>query len=153
MSARSSRSNPGESRTSDRLIGAVVVVFALLLWRVVIPDQVDTADYGWMRPRTLPLILAAALAIGGALLVAFPTARPVTASAGPALRLGGVLVLAAAGAWAIGTFGFVASAWGVALGLSLLLGERRWAWLVGVSVAVPAAIWLTVSVLLHRPLP
>jgi len=153
MSEPSSNSKTGVSRIGDRLAGAAVMLCALLLWRVAIPDQVDAADYGWMRPRTLPLILAAALGLTGALLMAFPAARPVPQATRPALRLAGITLLAALCVATIGAFGFVATAWAVALGLALLVGERRWPWLVGVAVLVPGAIWLTVSVLLHRPLP
>lgn len=129
------------------------MLFALALWAVVIPDQVDSASYGWMRPRTMPTVATAALGIFGALLVVFPSARPVAASVEPALRIGAVGVLAGAAVLAFGVFPFVVVAPLAALGLSQLIGERRWQWLVAATVGVPGVIWLVVGWLLGRPLP
>lgn len=153
MSARSSASEPRLSRIGDRLSGAVVLLFAVALWAVVIPDQVDSASYGWMRPRTMPTVAAVAMGLFGALLVIFPSARPVAVSVEPVLRIGAVGVLAGAAVLAFGVFPFIVVAPLAALGLALMIGERSWPWLAAATVGVPGVIWLVVGWLLGRPLP
>lgn len=153
MSEPSSASDVSLSRLGDRLSGAVVVLFALLLWLAIIPDQVDEASYGWMRPRTLPLIAAAAMGLFGALLIVFAAPRPVPASALATLRVGVVAGVLAIAVVATGIFGFLAVSPFLALAISFLCGERRWRLLLAAAAAVPAAIWLIVSVVLSRPLP
>lgn len=140
-----------DGRTSDsRLIGVAVLLFAAILWFWAIPAQVDTADYGWMRPRTLPQITTVAMALFGLGLLVKPapseSANPIR---GPLIA---VLVLVAIAVWAIGQFGFVVCASPLAFALALFLGERRWSWLVASALIAPFAIWGFV-ILLGRPLP
>ena len=153
MSERSSASDPRLSRLGDRLSGAVVVLFALLLWLVIIPDQVDEASYGWMRPRTLPLVATTAMGLFGALLIIFAAPKPVPTSGLPGLRTAAVVAVVAIAIGATGLFGFLIVSPALALVASLLCGERRWPWLLAGVAVVPSTIWLIVSVLLSRPLP
>ena len=153
MSEPSLASEDSPSRLGDRLSGAVVLLAALLLWQVVIPDQVDEASYGWMRPRTLPLIATAAMGLFGALLIVFASPKPLPRSAVPFLRIAGVAAIIAIAIVVINLIGFLVVAPALALAVSLLCGERRWPWLLAAAAAAPAAIWLIVSVLLARPLP
>lgn len=138
--------------TADRAAGLVVIGFGLLLYAVVIPWQVETADYGWLRPRTLPRILAVVLVLGGIVLTVWPggEARPGAARWGWAAAFAAVLIL---GLFLISQVGFVWVAPGMALAVMLLAGERRPLWLALGTVAMPAAIWFAAAVLLERPLP
>lgn len=153
MSERSSATEPSLTRLGDRLSGAVVVLLALLLWLVIIPDQVDSASYGWMQPRTLPMIATAAMGLFGAALIVFAAPRPVESHRMPALRLGAVFAVVAIGVLGLGQFGFVIVAPLLAVALGVICGERRWPWLATAALVVPAVIWVIVSVLLSRPLP
>jgi putative tricarboxylic transport membrane protein len=153
MSEHSSAIDVRLLRLGDRLSGAVVVLFALLLWLVIIPDQVDEASYGWMRPRTLPLVATTAMGFFGTLLIVFAMPRPVPASALPGLRIAAVAVIVAIAIVATGFFGFLVISPALALAVSLLCGERRWPWLLAGAAAVPTAIWIIVSVVLSRALP
>jgi putative tricarboxylic transport membrane protein len=137
----------------DRIAGGAVVAFALLLWFVAIPDQIDAVDYGWMRPRTLPVICTAALGLLGALLILRPGRGRIVVDVGQSARLATLLAMLAAALWAIGQWGFLVVAPILAGGLALLLDKRRWPWLLAAAGGAPAAIWLVVSVLLQRPLP
>lgn len=140
-------------RHGDRLIGAVVVVFALIIWFFVIPAQVDSASYGGMRPRTLPMTATALMGGFGALLVIFPAARKPSISWALTLRVLGVISLTAIAVFAMAQWGFLAVAPMLALILTLLVGERRPAWIAAAVVGAPFVIWSIVSVLLVRPLP
>lgn len=136
----------------DRAVGAACLVFALLLWFVLVPWQVETVGYGWLKPRTLPRILAVAIGLGGLALLLRPDPAPEMRPAawGRAALFGAVLVAGLAGmAWA----GFALAAPVMALAVMLLAGERRPLWLALGVAAMPAAIWLCVAVLLERPLP
>lgn len=136
---------------ADRLTGAALIALGGLLFLVVIPWQVEAVDYGWLRPRTLPNIIAAILALCGLWMIVWPGAEPVFPAAwGRAALFAGML---AAGLWAISGFGFMAVAPVLALALMLVAGERRWVWLAAGALGTPGAIWLFVSVLLERPLP
>lgn len=147
----SSLASERTGKTSDRVIGAVVLCLALALWAIVIPDQVDRASYGWMRPRTMPSICAAVIGALGLLLIVFPKgAEPPD---WPAVgRIACVALIALAAAWLIARLGFIYAASPVALALALLTGERRWSWLVMAAALVPLIIWGTVTIL-GRPLP
>jgi putative tricarboxylic transport membrane protein len=138
---------------ADRAAGAAVVAFALLLWFAAVPDQIDAVDYGWMRPQTLPRICTAALGLFGALLILRPGRGGIAVDIGELARLATLLATMAAAVWAIGQWNFLSVAPVLAGGLALLLGERRWSWVLAAACGAPAAIWLVVSVLLQRPLP
>ncbi len=138
--------------TTDRYLGLFFICFGALLYAVIIPWQVETVDYGWLKPRTLPRILAIGLGLCGVAMLVWPPhdARP---SLSPWIRsslFAGLLVVALV---LMGGLGFVWVAPVLALAVMLLAGERRLFWLVAGAVAMPAAIWFCVVILLERPLP
>lgn len=137
---------------TDRILGLVVIGFALLLYLVIIPWQVETVDYGWLKPRTLPRIVAVGLGLCGIALVLRPVgdASPARLYWGRAGLFAAVLI---AGLVAMRSVGFVYAAPPLALALMWLAHERRWHWLALGAVGMPALIWLVVAVLLERPLP
>jgi len=137
---------------TDRFTGAFFVCFGLLLYAVIIPWQIETVDYGWLKPRTLPRILAIILVLCGAVLVLRPVgdASPGSTHWDRAVLFAAVLFL---GLVVMSYVGFVYTAPVMALILMWLAHERRWLWLALGSVGMPALIWLVVAVLLGRPLP
>lgn len=140
------------SNPTDRLCGVFFVLFALMLFFYLIPTQVETVDYGAIRPKTMPQILSIIIGLFGAVLML----RPADGSDLRQVRWGKsalLIALLSGGLWLIGQFGFVFIASPLALILMLVMGERRWHWLgVGV-ICMPALIWFVVTILLERPLP
>lgn len=138
---------------ADRIAGAAVIAFALALWFIVIPDQVDKADYGWMRPRTLPYILTAALFLLGIVLT-LVTSKAEMPSEHPLNRkISIILGLAGLGIFVMAHWGFAFAAPLLAGTAAWLVGERRWLVLLAAGGLVPLAIWILVAYLLGRPLP
>jgi putative tricarboxylic transport membrane protein len=138
--------------TVDRLSGLAVALFGLALLVFIIPGQVETVDYGWVRPKTVPNAMAVALIVLGLMQTVF--AKDGTAwQARAALRALGYLAATTLAVWSMGRFGFVVVAPVMMLVLMLLIGERRPLWLGLGVLAVPAVVWLTVVRLLDRTLP
>lgn len=145
-------SEPEQAMTTDRILGLVVVVFAVLLYFVIVPWQVETVEYGWLKPRTLPRIVAVILGGCGVALMLRPSgdASPGLLHWDRAALFAGVLIGALCG---MSLFGFVYGAPVMALALMWLAHERRWYWLLFGVVGMPLVIWIVVAVLLERPLP
>ena len=135
----------------DRVGGLVVAALGALLLLAVIPAEIETVDYGWVRPGTLPTALAILL-VGLGLVQAAVPPRPTELAPRPALRAYGYLALAVLAAWAMRQLGFPWIAPPFVLAVMLLIGERRPLWLGLGAAAVPAAIW-GAATLLGRPLP
>ncbi|HSH40756.1 MAG TPA: tripartite tricarboxylate transporter TctB family protein [Arenicellales bacterium] len=137
---------------TNRLLGLFFAGFGLLLILVVIPQQTEVIDYGWMRPRTLPVAMAIIITVAGAALALRPRGAT-DFEWGGAGRAALYLGLIAAAVWLIGRYGFEVVAPALALAVMLLIGERRPLWLALGAVVVPLAIWVAVVMLLERPLP
>lgn len=136
----------------NRISGLLVAVAGLALLFVVIPAQTETVDYGWVRPKTVPDILAVAL-IGLGLAQAVWAHGATELDGWTSLRAGLFLAFAAVSVAAMGRVGFVAVAPVMMLALMLWLGERRPLWLGIGTIAIPGLIWVVVIVLLDRTLP
>lgn len=144
----------GQAQRAERLSGIVVILFGAVLYWAIVPWQVETADYGWLRPRTLPRILAVILMLAGAWQV-LGASTPPDARAGAVPWARGALFAAVliASLALMAQVGFLVVAPVMALTIMLLTGERRPLWLGLGTLGAPAAIWLGVAVLLERPLP
>lgn len=140
------------AKTVDRWVGLFFIGVAALFYGAVIPWQIETVDYGWLKPRTLPRILAVIIAIAGLGLVLRPTgdARPTSI---PWLKSGLFAVCLIGALILIAQFGFVYVSPLMALVIMVLSGERRPLWLGLGVVVLPFVIWFCVVVLLGRPLP
>ncbi|MCX7560232.1 tripartite tricarboxylate transporter TctB family protein [Sulfitobacter sp. F26204] len=136
----------------DRLSGLFFVLFALALWLYLIPTQIETVDYGAIRPKTLPQILAVILGLFGALLMIKP-ADGTDLSQVPWAKTIMIIAVLVAGLWLVVELGFVYSATPLALTLIFLMGERRPLWISIGGFVIPALIWYAVTILLERPLP
>ncbi|KPP85192.1 MAG: putative tricarboxylic transport membrane protein [Rhodobacteraceae bacterium HLUCCO07] len=137
---------------TDRVTGGFFILLGVVLYLWVIPWQVETADYGWLKPRTLPLALAVVLGLCGVALMVKPVgdARPSTFNWLRAALFAGVLAL---GLWLMGVVGFVYAASPLAFAVMWLAYERRWLWLGLGSVVMPAVIWFVITIVLERTLP
>lgn len=138
--------------TLNRLSGLVAAGAGALMIFWMIPAQTEPADFGWLKPDTLPRITALILIGAGLVHFIFPkgTAELAPGAAARTALFLGVSVLAVA---FMGAAGFIFAAPVLMLALMLMVGERRWYWLVTGVVLLPSAIWFCVDFLLNRPLP
>ena len=139
-------------RLAARALGIVAMGFAAALWWRLIPWQVEMAEYGWMRPQTLPQICAVGIGAAGLLLLIFPAGK-VSPRPGLSLAAVGLAGLAGLGLWAMDAYGFLYAAPPLALAAALAMGERRPANLAAAAILPPAVIWLLAVELLGRSLP
>ncbi len=140
------------SNPTDRLSGLFFALFGLMLFFYLIPTQVETVDYGAIRPKTLPQILAVIIGVFGAVLMLRP-ADGSDLQRMPWAKSTGIVFILCVGLWLISHFGFEFIAAPLALILMLVMGERRPLWLGLGVLAMPALIWFVVTILLQRPLP
>jgi putative tricarboxylic transport membrane protein len=136
----------------DRVSGVFFVILGIVLYVWIIPAQTETVAYGWMRPATVPRAMAVVIALGGL----WAALRPVSLERPhprPFLRAVAFLAILAAGLYAIDLAGFVRAAPFIALAILLTAHERRPLWLAVAAIAVPFVIWLSVAIVLERPLP
>lgn len=136
----------------DRVSGLIFFVFGLVMYALVNPVFIEDVETGNIRPETVPNWLALIIAGCGALLALRPTDHRAT-DLRQTLRAAMFLAVLSAGIWAMSHLGFVVVGPPLALGLMLLIGERRPLWLALGAAGMPAIIWLLVDVLLDRPLP
>lgn len=137
---------------ASRLSGLLFAVFGLALYFVIIPYDTELVDYGWVKPQTMPNVMAVTMVACGSVLFVFP-AGAIGITHRQALRAALFLVILALGVFAIARLGFTIVAPFLALVLMLATGERRPLWLGVGGVAIPLMIWFTVTVLLGRLLP
>jgi len=124
----------------------------MILFFYLIPTQVETVEYGAIRPKTMPQILAVIIGIFGAMLMIKP-ADGSDLQKMPWIKSTLIVGILAAGLWLISHFGFEIIVAPLALILMLVMGERRPLW-IGIGViGMPALIWFAVTLLLQRPLP
>lgn len=137
---------------NDRWSGVFFILVGLLLNFVIIPGQTEQVGYGWTQPDTLPKAMAVAIMFGGFLTVLKPVDTGVMQ---PRTMLRTVMfaTIIAAGIVITNRFGFVMTAPFIALAVMLAAYERRLVWLISACLLVPAALWVTVMILLERPLP
>ena len=141
----------------DRLVGAGVVIsgllmlFALIPAGIVVPGNLKTLS---LSPDFWPKIVAGIFVLMGLLMIAKPEV-PSEESTGMSLavfvsrlpRLATVLAALFAFYLAIPRFGMVVPAMLLIFGLMVFAGERRWSWMIGISLIVPVLLyWFFVSV-------
>ena len=137
---------------TDRLCGLFFVLFGLMLFFYLIPTQIETVDYGAIRPKTMPHILAVIIGVFGFILMVKP-ADGSNLQPMPWGRSSLIVAVLSGGLWLISLFGFIFMAPFLALVLMVIMGERRPLWLGLGVVGMPALIWFAVTILLERPLP
>ncbi|MEP4196104.1 MAG: tripartite tricarboxylate transporter TctB family protein [Aliishimia sp.] len=137
---------------SDRLCGLFFVAFGLVLFFYLIPTQVETVDFGSIRPKTMPQVLSVILIVSGAMLMLKP-ADGTDLQPLPWGKTSVIVAVLVAGLFAMSRVGFEFAAAPLALVLMLVMGERRPLWLGIGTLGMPALIWFAVTILLERPLP
>lgn len=137
---------------TDRLCGLFFVLFGLMLFFYLIPTQIETVDYGAIRPKTMPQILSVIMGVFGAILMLRPSDGTDLQQV-PWLKSARIVAILVAGLMLIAQFGFVYIAAPLSLALMRIMGERRPLWLGLGVLGMPALIWFAVTVLLERPLP
>lgn len=138
--------------TLNRLSGLLATLLGLFLLFWVIPNHTEPADYGWLRPATLPAIAAIIIAGSGAIHFLFPKGKaemePMVLSR--VVLFSGIGFL---GLWLMKFLGFLVAAPLLMLTVMLAIGERRWGWLAIGVIVLPCLTWFCVDFLLGRPLP
>ncbi|MDT8377907.1 MAG: tripartite tricarboxylate transporter TctB family protein [Desulfotignum sp.] len=136
----------------NRFSGLVVAVMGAVLVFWIIPWQTESVNAGWLKPATLPRIIAIIIFLTGAIQFVFPTGSAAFDLAS-SLRIGLFFLIALAGIYLMEIVGFVFVAPVLILVIMILIKERRLLWLVSGIFLLPAAIWFCVDFLLDKPLP
>jgi len=136
----------------NRISGLVVALIGAILLFRIIPHHTETVDFGWLRPATLPTITAIIVFASGIVHFVYPSGK-VEFHAPLALRAGLFFVISLAGLFLMHVVGFLVSAPLLVMTAMLLVGERRWLWLISGIVVIPLAMWGSIELLLNRPLP
>jgi putative tricarboxylic transport membrane protein len=138
--------------STDRTTGGFFLLFGLLLYFVIIPLQIETAEGVWLTASAVPNAIAIVLSLCGGLLMLKPTKHRVQ-NLREFMFAGVYFVLLAAGLLLMSYVGFAYAAPVLALAIMFLIGERRPFWLVMGVAVLPASIWFLVAVVLERALP
>ena len=136
----------------NRLSASFVIFLGLSLIYFIFPVEIESLDYGWVRPQTLPNICALLLIIFGIVQFIFPKGKVVLEF--EQILWSGVFVLAAfIAVFGFHYLGFIYTAPIFALSIMFLLGEKRILWLLLGVFLIPFLILLIVEQLLGRLLP
>ena len=136
----------------NRLSASFVIFLGLSLIYFIFPVEIESLDYGWVRPQTLPNICALLLIIFGIVQFIFPKGKVVLEF--EQILWSGVFVsVAFIAVFGFHKFGFIYTAPIFALSIMLLIGEKRILWLLLGVFLIPFLILLIVEQLLGRLLP
>ena len=136
----------------NRLSASFFIFLGLSLIYFIFPVEIESLDYGWVRPQTLPNICAFLLIIFGIVQFIFPKGKVVLEF--EQILWSGVFVsVAFIAVFGFHKFGFIYTAPIFALSMMLLIGEKRILWLLLGVFLIPFLILLTVEQLLGRLLP
>lgn len=135
----------------ERMTGVAIVAFGAVLLFFITPYATETVGYGWLRPKTVPDVMAVILILSGAVLALAPPQGQFIDFAKMA-RAAGFLVVVGVGLWAMVQWRYMYVAPALALVLMLLVGERRWSWLLVGALILPFTISFLIESVLERPL-
>lgn len=138
--------------TAERIFTAVLVCLTLGFLFVILPQQVESVDYGRVVPLTVPSIALWIIVIAG-IIQFFTSTEHIELHMRNSLRASAFIAMFVASVWLMEKFGFEYFAPVFALCIMLFMGERRWYWLLFASIAMPLSIWLLVENVLNRVLP
>lgn len=136
---------------TDRLTGVAVILFGTALLFLITPNATETVGYGWLRPNTVPNVMAVIMILAGTTL-AIATPQEQHIDFPKMARAAGFLLVVTVGLWAMVQWRYVFVAPVLALVLMLLVGERRWPWLLVGAVVLPVTISFLIENVLERPL-
>jgi len=138
--------------TLNRASGLWVIIGGIILLFWIIPSQTEPADYGWLKPATLPKICAVFIIFTGLTHLIFPSGKA-KFDVAFSLRVALFFVISCLGLYLMSCIGFILGAPILISVIMLLVGERRPLWLFSAVILLPAFIWFCVSFLLNKPLP
>ena len=138
--------------TLNRLSGLVATLAGIILLFWIIPNQTESVAFGWLNPNTLPNIMTIIIIILGLFHFILPSGKA-EFDIKLALRIGLFFTITMASLYFMTVVGFLIAAPTMVMIVMILIGERRWLWLISSIVLGPAAIWAAVALLLNRPLP
>ncbi|WP_027834770.1 tripartite tricarboxylate transporter TctB family protein [Maritalea myrionectae] len=136
---------------TDRLTGIAVILFGAALFFLITPAATETVGYGWLRPNTVPNVMAVIMILAGTTL-AISTPQEQQIDFPKMARAAGFLLVISIGLWAMAQWRYVFVAPMLALVLMVLVGERRWPWLLVGAVVLPVTISFLIEYVLERPL-
>ena len=126
----------------NRLSASFFIFLGLSLIYFIFPVEIESLDYGWVRPQTLPNICALFLIIFGIVQFIFPKGKVVLEF--EQILWSGVFVSAAfIAVFGFHKFGFIYTAPIFALSIMLLIGEKRILWLLLGVFLIPFLILLS----------
>jgi len=140
-----------KARLPGLVLILIAVIYATQIGAIAVPAA-DAAEV--MTPRTLPVLLAALLALIGLILAVWPgnagTEGSLAIKPGPVgwMKGAGLLFLAVGFAFVLDFFGVLVSSALVLFAGLFLLDVRRPLVLVAVPLSVALALWLLLSVIL-----
>ncbi|MCV6574418.1 MAG: tripartite tricarboxylate transporter TctB family protein [Cohaesibacter sp.] len=137
---------------AERLMTALLLVCGLIFLVVVIPAQVEEVDYGRIGPGTLPRAIAIIVVLAAGIQLLCSRERVLIVPL-VVLRSFVFVSLIVVSVYLMSLVGFEYIAPLLALGVMLLIGERRWYWLVSGCLIIPISSWLIVEQALNRVLP
>ncbi|MQY43980.1 hypothetical protein GG681_15140 [Epibacterium sp. SM1969] len=137
--------------TAERFLTGAIVVFGLVFLIRVLPTQVETVDFGRIVPSTVPTI-ALVILTAAAVVQLFTSKSSVTVDLLVCIRAALFVAMMVLAVWLMQRFGFEYVAPVLAISVMLLIGERRWHWLVIGGGVIPIGVWLIVERLLDRTL-
>ena len=135
----------------ERIVTAGILVFGLTFLFFVLPQQVETVSFGRVFPSTLPTALLWII-IAAAVVQMLNLQEETELDVLVVIRAAGYLALLIASAWVMRHLAFEYVALVLSLSVMLLIGERRWYWLLIGGTAIPLGIWLLVERMLDRTL-
>ena len=136
----------------NRLSASFFIFLGLSLIYFIFPVEIESLDYGWVRPQTLPNTCAFLLIVFGIFQFIFPKGKVVLEF--EQILWSGIFVSAAfIAVFGFHKFGFIYTAPIFAVSIMLLIGEKRILWLLLGVFLIPFLILLIVEQLLGRLLP
>lgn len=136
---------------ANRVSAVFFFLFSLAMLFYLIPSQIESVDYGWMKPATLPTIISATLGIVALGQFFFPNGMT-NIDLNKVIKTFFLFSIGVFATYMMSQLGFLYIAPILSLSLMLLIGERRVIWLFGGGILVPVGIWFIVIVLLDRAL-
>ncbi len=138
--------------TAERIFTAFLVFLGLIFLFVVMPQQVESVDYGRVIPSTVPRIALWVIVLAG-IAQFFTSNDRIELHFANSMRTSTFIVMFIAAVWLMEKFGFEYFAPVFALSVMIFMGERRWYWLLFAAGVMPLVIWFLVENVLNRVLP